>query len=688
MKISIIIMLFIVNTLGAQKNTKQRVVELDSVKINTTKSMNSINNTPFPVRVINSQEIFLTGNNSLNDIIKKQTGIAVNSTRTGTEGVQIQGLDASFIPILIDGLPLIGRSFGVLDLKRINLTNVEKIEILKGASSSFYGSNAIGGVINIITKESDYYGSQFFSNIRYMTNNTFNPSLSYSYKNAKFNINNNFNYHYTDGFDLITTDLLKTMNSYYNYNISSNVKYNISNSSFFKSNFRFFCQEQQNTADSFGQLLEGESLINELNTSMSFKHYFNKKTILEFDLYFTNYKTEEFLNDSLGNFFDDNFFNQTYVNRELKLLYKKNKNLNLFLGAGITNENLSREGISFTPVQKLNFIYSQVDFKNNNKIEVILGSRYDRYVDYNYQISHNFASGFNVNKNIKLKTSFGTGFKIPDFRQRYFNFTQSTVGYTVLGRDVLYEQINLLNQQGLLLDIIMPLSDIDNNLYPESSFSINIGAEFDCKSINISSNFFINKIKNLIEPQIVAYKNNSLPIFSYFNINEVITKGIELNIDWDYNNSLSIGAGYQLLFALDVDVNNEFEEGNIYARDPQTLVSFQLDKDDYKGLFNRSRHMLNIKGFYTFNSKTKLIYNAGYISSYATKDSNDNGVYDTYDEEVKGYILHDFGITYKLTNTKIIQLGCNNILDFTNPQNISNISGRIFYINFKTNFLT
>ncbi|MEZ0131796.1 TonB-dependent receptor plug domain-containing protein, partial [Flavobacterium sp. LBUM151] len=67
-------------------------------------------------------------------------------------GVQIQGLDAAYTMILIDGVPLVGRSSGVLDLSRVSVGNIERIEIVKGASSALYGSEAMGGVINVITK--------------------------------------------------------------------------------------------------------------------------------------------------------------------------------------------------------------------------------------------------------------------------------------------------------------------------------------------------------------------------------------------------------------------------------------------------------------------------------------------------------------------------------------------------------
>ena len=65
----------------------------------------------------------------------------------------MQGLSSDYIQVLIDGVPIIGRLSGNLNLDRLNLNNIQRIEIVKGPSSSLFGSAAIGGVINLITKK-------------------------------------------------------------------------------------------------------------------------------------------------------------------------------------------------------------------------------------------------------------------------------------------------------------------------------------------------------------------------------------------------------------------------------------------------------------------------------------------------------------------------------------------------------
>ena len=187
----------------------------------------------------------------------------------------------------------------------------------------------------------------------------------------------------------------------------------------------------------------------------------------------------------------------------------------------------------------------------------------------------------------------------------------------------------------------------------------------------------------MIEAQLVANKTSSLlPVFSYFNLNEVATKGIEFNTKYKPSIDWEIKIGYQLLYAYDNGVRSRFDTADIYANDING-VSFKLNKDDYFGLFNRSRHMGNIKILYHLNDKLDLNTIITYSSKYALNDANGNDLLDMYDEFVEGYTLCDLGVTYFLTSLKSIQIGAKNIFGFTNPEYISNISGRLYYINLK-----
>ena len=140
-----------------------------------------------------------------------------------------------------------------------------------------------------------------------------------------------------------------------------------------------------------------------------------------------------------------------------------------------------------------------------------------------------------------------------------------------------------------------------------------------------------------------------------------------------------------MLYANDIDVKSRFANEAVYANDLQTLESFKLGANDYFGLFNRSRHMGNVKFFYQINDKITLNNIITYRSKYALNDSNGNNILDNYDEFIEGYTLCDIGVTYYRSSSKSIQLGVKNIFNFTNPEYISNISGRVYYFNIKIN---
>ncbi len=101
--------------------------------------------------VITRQDIVKSGANSAADVLEFTPGVEI---RRGIRGrsIRLQGLDPQYVLILIDGERVVGRVDNAIALTRIKSGEIERIEIVKGASSALYGSDAIGGVVNIITR--------------------------------------------------------------------------------------------------------------------------------------------------------------------------------------------------------------------------------------------------------------------------------------------------------------------------------------------------------------------------------------------------------------------------------------------------------------------------------------------------------------------------------------------------------
>ena len=171
-------------------------VHLDELVITATKTERSLVSLPMPVSLIKSGELAITGTSRLQDILSEHAGLTVVPQVNGFgNGLQIQGLNPDYTMILIDGEPLIGRFTGSLELNRVSLANIKKIEIVKGPSSSLYGSEALGGVVNIITKSPEYDKLQL--GLRYSSHNTLDASANAFLVKNKFSASIFGNYYRT-----------------------------------------------------------------------------------------------------------------------------------------------------------------------------------------------------------------------------------------------------------------------------------------------------------------------------------------------------------------------------------------------------------------------------------------------------------------------------------------------------------
>lgn len=656
---------------------------IQEIIISATKTSKSIDELPIPAIIISEKEINEFSSNKLYDVITNQTGVVSVTTRTGTEGIQMQGLDASYTTILIDGFPVIGRSFGALDLNRVSVVDIERIEVIKGPSSSLYGSSALGGVINLISKQQIADGPIVNTSFKSASYNTTHSSLVYKYKEGAFQISNSIDYYNTDGYDLIDSDMLSTVNPYSNYTFRSNIRFRLSDKLLLNTNGHYYTQEQINIATDSSSLLKGESNIREWSLGTSAKYLMNSNFFQQLEIYKTNYRADEFLNTEDKVLYEANYFDHTLLQSEMKSSFTY-KGLNSIVGFGITKEELSRRDFLNNPEQDLKFIYGQIDATAFSRVNIILGSRYDNYTHYTPVISNKFALGFPLTKKVQINCSVGTGFKTPDFRQKYFDFTNSTIGYIVLGRDVAIDRLYAMQD----IQQIIPFSELNTPLKSETSLNINVGVKYSpTNNLSFDLNLFNNKLNDLIEWQLVAIENDNTNIYSYFNVNQVETKGLEFNLAYEKAGNWEIKFGYQLLYAYDRQVLKGIEQDSAYfARDPETLASIKLNKDDYFGLFNRSRHLGNIKLNYHLNEITELNTMLTYRSKYALSDSNGNDILDIYDNFIDGYTLCDLSITRDINLSQSCQIGIKNIFGFTNPEYITNISGRLYYLSFKIDF--
>lgn len=665
-----------------------KTTKLSEVVVTATRTARQLSSLPLPVTLISKKKIIQSGTIRLNEILNEQTGIITVSDESGFEGVQIQGIASDYILILIDGVPLVGRSAGIFDLSRLTVGNIKQIEVVKGPSSSLYGSEALGGVINIITEKpkTETLEGNISYRIGSYTQQDINLDIKQRIKKFRFAFfANRFS---SEGYDLNPDVEGQTVNPFENYTLNGRVFYDFNDNLSLFSSMRFYDQTQEAGFTFDDTVFKGDTEEQEWNAHLRLDHKWNDKFDVDYELYYTNYKANERLANPISDeVLSDSDFNQKLLRPEVRGNYALAKAGTITAGIGFQYDELDRtffdEKVSFNS----QYLYAQYDVNPIEKLNIIVGGRFDNHSEYSNQCSPKLAVRYKLTDAITLKSSVGYGFKAPDFRQLYFDFTNSAVGYTVLGFNVAIDKLAALQAQGQILDVVVPTNELSNPLEAESSIGYNFGIAFKKGKWNTDLNLFRNDFKNLIDTRIIARKTNGQNVFSYVNFDEIYTTGLEVNTGCKINQNLHISVGYQLLYAFDKAKKELVENGEVFARDPQTNQTVVVDKSDYFGLVNRSRHNANFKVFYDIpKAKANVNLRLLYRSRYAQFDTNGNDLIDSYDNSfIDGYITANIAASKTFFKDFNLQIGANNLLDYKD-ENIPSLPGIQGYVKLNYQF--
>ena len=682
----------------AQSPDSVATKDLENIVVTATRNERQMGALPMPVTLIPKVNINMMGSIRLNDVLTEQTSLVVVPQVNGQgNGIQLQGFNPDYTLILVDGEPLVGRTTGTLELSRISVGNIKQIEIVKGPSSSLYGSDALAGVINIITERPS--GIKTNISARYGTNNTVNLTGDVSLANDKIGVYAFANRYSTDGYDLSPKNYGKTVSPFSNYTFTSKAFYKLAPKTEFTVSGRIFSESQQNKFEVVSNnetfLTSGNALVHDWNLNPVITHRFSGKVKSTLRMYATRYKTETNLNLEPANtpYYHDTF-NQLFLRPEFNSeIYFNEKNIST-VGAGFIQESVSTTRYNDTKErqQSTQYVFIQQEWKPLNKLNIIAGLRYDKNSIYGSQLSPKFSARWDVNSKINFKASAGVGFKAPDFRQLYYNFTNSAAGgYSVLGAEVVKQRLADLEQQGQIQSYNIN-QNLIKNLNAEHSFSINAGGSWKpTTSLSFEVNLFWNSINNLIDNRLFATTTAGQNIYSYLNIKRAFTQGLELNAAHKLNQHWNISVGYQLLYAKDKDVVDGIKHGEVFRRDG--LSTYRLKQYEYYGLYNRSRNTGNFKIFYN-NASTgwefslRVIYRGRYGAGdmmgniqgevIPPSDRNNNSIQDVYDNFVKGYALVNLSAGKNIKDWRF-QVGVDNIFNHTNPVFIPNLPGRLIY---------
>jgi outer membrane receptor for ferrienterochelin and colicins len=516
-------------------------IDLNEVVVTGTKSEKALKNVPVITQVISARKMLELGITNVPDALQTMVpGLNVSHFGTLTS-ITLQGMDAKYILFLIDGERIAGEVNGDIDYSMLNLENIDRIEVIKGASSSLYGSNAIGGVINIITKKiNEPFDAKLYS--RYSKYNEIYSGGSIGMKKGIIGSRTSFNYSHTDGYDITPESPHDwTQNPYYSYSLSQKFEITPSAHLSLVPYFTYYQFERGNVS-----ARPAHDLYTDLNAGLKGQYYFGKQSI-DFSYYRDRYSSYDVL-ELLNNKRDTASYDFIQTIRTQGNFHLSDKN-NLTAGLEYNYERLFSTridgGLKFAGEA---VFYVQEDIRFGEGWDLIGGIRASHHSNYGFnaapKISLMFKQGF-----LNFRASAGTGFRSPALKELYFNF------------DHFGEFFIIGNPQ----------------LKPESSRYISGSVEFSKPWNNSSVTVYKNVLSNMITdrwlPDTVQLTRQ------YENVASASVYGIDFISKQKIFNGFWLSAGYSYVHSHDNETQLQLygttrNSGNIAA-------DYNFKKKDY-----------------------------------------------------------------------------------------------------------
>ena len=622
----------------------------ETVVVTATRTLKDLEEVSLPVSVVTAQEIRNSGSMRLSDILQEQTGLQLTSD-FGT-GVQIQGFDADYTLIMVDGEPLIGRVAGTLDLNRVALQNVRQIEIVKGPSSALWGSDALAGVINIITEEKrDPLAADV--SFRYGENQSADAGGTLYVNQGGWSHQLFLNGTRSDGYQLNSTLTGQTVPQFRNgtlrYRSSGSLTEDITSTT----SMRMFGEELfSETLLQINETTEVDVRTDDVQQDVSFAQQVewkpSSRVTAAVNWYFSQFDSESILTQTeSGEFFDRLYFRQRYQKPDVQVDVMWRAGHHTTAGGGLILESLSSERYPEEPDVRTQFVYLQhawLPDPQNASLEIIGGLRLDDHTDYQAQLSPKFSVRYRVSDRLQVRTSVGRGFKAPDFRQLFLDFTNSTAGYTVYGSSTVRDGLQQQIERGLIERVLIPVGQLDE-IRAESSWALNSGFDADLPSdVRVRGNVFYNRVTDLIEIAPIALRTTGQSVFTYFNLDEVRTQGGEIDLRAMVSDRWTLYAGYQFLDARRRIVS----EKNVQDENGEVI---QITEERFEPMFNRSAHSANMRLYYSSTRGWEASIKGSFRGRYGVLDLNTNGYVDAGEYEAASSVW-DFSVAKTLFLTE------------------------------------
>ena len=228
---------------------------LDEVVVTGQYKPVSADKSIYAIKLIGKPRIENQAANTMAELLSKELNFRINNDPSTGSSLDLQGISGENVKILIDGVPVIGRLDGNIDLSQINLENVDHIEIVEGPMSVIYGSNALAGVVNIITRENKYTSFKAGINGYYESVGVYNLNGNLDKKFGDHALSFNGGRNFFGGHSLADTSRRQEWKPKEQYNAGSSYSFRRENTSF-RYKIDFFRENLLDRSDLFPPYFE------------------------------------------------------------------------------------------------------------------------------------------------------------------------------------------------------------------------------------------------------------------------------------------------------------------------------------------------------------------------------------------------------------------------------------------------
>lgn len=454
---------------------KKSLLNLDEVTVTGTRTEKTVAETPVMTRIVPSEVLQRNDFESMIDVLEYNIpGLRFNTDPRGNN-IQVQGLENSYILILVDGERLSTTPGGPIDFDRLTTANIKKIEVLKGAASALYGSSAMGMVINIIT-DIPKRPQEGWAKVRYGKYNDLQLDAGVGMKYKGFYAQTLFNRTSSDGYDLTPeTPESFTENPSHHMTIEEKLGWNNQYSRITVKGSLYWGEVEnpwESTAPTHYRSLTKTLQVNA-------EHAFNDRYKL-YGTYAGDFYTRKTVYDFL--YLPDST-NAWSHEQTVRLVdeFKPWDNLVIVKGFewnGTKNYNKMQYGKEKTirDMDDAN-LFAQADWMITDRLEVIGGFRYT----HNSEFGSAFTPKINLMYspgNFKIRAGYSRGFKTPGLTELYSDFNMGSVSHNIGNPDLKAEHSDYFSVSGeytwqgrLMLTAELYQNTVDNKI---NSYNVDI----------------------------------------------------------------------------------------------------------------------------------------------------------------------------------------------------------------------